>query len=188
MKASHENNSLGVFVALCRHRGLCQLAAASPPRALRSDSRIFMQCGAHFLLCWVSLNMAPKPSPSGMISRLYILSICFFVLWGLTHFISGTPARLEASKGFATRPFPRGVVIALGAWLLVTVLSAEIWYRCTKRGKHSVGLSNFRAQKTTFPMWIRTPARTAALSTSACIGAKENGTNSIFIARSHSTI
>ena len=92
--------------------------------------------GRTFLLCWVVVK-----NGAGALSKWHdpagftILSICFFVLWGLTHLISGTPAKLEASKGLAPRPFPRGVVIALGAWLLVTVLSAEIWYRTHETGE-----------------------------------------------------
>jgi exosortase len=64
-----------------------------------------------------------------------ILGISFFLIWGLAHFISGPPARLERSKGMAPRPFPLKVVIALGAWLLVTVLVVEFWYRAHETGK-----------------------------------------------------
>jgi exosortase len=96
----------------------------------------FCNVGRAFLLCCVAAKNGTEAiskwhDPAGFT----ILSICFFALWGLTHFISGTPARLEPSKGFAPRRFPRGLVIALGAWLLVTVLGAEIWYRAHETGK-----------------------------------------------------
>jgi exosortase len=96
----------------------------------------FCNLGRTFLLCCVAAKSGTEAiskwhDPAGFI----ILSICFFVLWGLTHFISGTPARIEPSKGFTPRPFPRVLVIALGAWLLVTVLSAEIWYRTHETGE-----------------------------------------------------
>jgi exosortase len=92
--------------------------------------------GRTFLLCSVAAKSGTEAiskwhDPAGFI----ILSICFFVLWGLAHFISGTPARLEPSKAFALRPFPRGLIIALGAWLLITVLGAEIWYRTHETGQ-----------------------------------------------------
>jgi exosortase len=90
----------------------------------------FCNVGRTFLLCSVAAKNGPEAlsnwhDPAGFV----ILSICFLMVWGLTHYISGTPARLERSKGFATRPYPRGVMSALGAWLLITVLGAEIWYR-----------------------------------------------------------
>jgi exosortase len=92
--------------------------------------------GRTFLLCSVAAKSGTEAiskwhDPAGFV----ILSICFFVLWGLAHFISGTPARLEPSKAFASRPFPRGLIIALGAWLLITVLGAEIWYRTHETGE-----------------------------------------------------
>ena len=68
--------------------------------------------------------------PAGVI----ILSICFFVLWGLTHFVSGRPPRLEISKGTVPRPFPRAVAIGLGGWLFVAILGTEIWYRAHESG------------------------------------------------------
>jgi exosortase len=86
--------------------------------------------GRTFLLSSVAANsgteaIAKWHDPAGFT----ILSICFFVVWGLTHLISETPARLERAKGMAQRPLPRGVMVTLGAWLFATVLSVEIWYR-----------------------------------------------------------
>ena len=92
--------------------------------------------GRTFFLCLVAAKNGTEAISKWHDSAGFIiLSICFFALWGLAHFISGTPARLEPSKGMASRPLPRGVVIALGAWLLVTVLSAEIWYRTHETGE-----------------------------------------------------
>jgi exosortase len=92
--------------------------------------------GRTFLLCWVVAKNGTEAvsnwhDPAGFT----ILSICFFLLWGLAHFVSGTPARLEPSKGFAPRPCPRRLVIALGAWLLTTVLGTELWYRTHETGE-----------------------------------------------------
>ena len=69
--------------------------------------------------------------PAGVI----ILSICFFVLWGLTHFVSGKPPRLEISKGVVSRPFPRAVAIGLGGWLFAAILGTENWYRAHESGE-----------------------------------------------------
>jgi hypothetical protein len=69
--------------------------------------------------------------PAGVI----ILSICFFVLWGLTHFVSGRPPRLEISKGIVPRPFPRAAANGLGGWLFVAILGTEIWYRAHESGE-----------------------------------------------------
>ena len=92
--------------------------------------------GRTFLLCCVAAKNGTESisnwhDPAGFT----ILSICFFVLWGLAHFISGAPARLEPSRGFAPGPFPRRRVIALGAWLLATILGTELWYRSHETGE-----------------------------------------------------
>ena len=87
--------------------------------------------GRTFLLCWVAAKngieaVSKWHDPAGFT----ILSICFFVLWGLAHFISGISSQgLQPSKGSAPMPFPRRLVIGLGAWLLFTVLGTEVWYR-----------------------------------------------------------
>jgi exosortase len=92
--------------------------------------------GRTFFLSWVAakngIDSIPKwHDPAGFI----ILFICFFVLWGLVHLVSGTSPRLQASKGSAPMPFPRRLVIGLGAWLLVTVLGVEVWYRAHETGE-----------------------------------------------------
>ena len=86
--------------------------------------------GRTFFLCWVAakngIESIPKwHDPAGFV----ILCICFFVLWGLVHLVSGTSPRLQPSKGSAPMPFPRRPVIGLAAWLLFTVLGTEVWYR-----------------------------------------------------------
>src|SRR5271165_3022852 len=65
--------------------------------------------GRTFLLCSVAAKSGTEAiskwhDPAGFI----ILSICFFVLWGLAHFTSGTPARLEPSKACAPRAISSG--------------------------------------------------------------------------------
>jgi hypothetical protein len=66
MKASHETTAWA-FRRLMPTSGLCQLAAAGPPRALRSDSRILCNGGRTFLLCWVVAKHGTEALPSGMI-------------------------------------------------------------------------------------------------------------------------
>jgi len=68
---------------------------------------------------------------------IIVLGICFFALWGLVHLVSGTPPRLQPSSGSssAPMPFPRKLAIGLGAWLLVTVLGTEAWYRIHETGE-----------------------------------------------------
>lgn len=86
--------------------------------------------GRTLLLCLVAAKNGMESfsqwhDPAGFI----ILGICFFVLWGLARLLSGTPPRLEPSKGSAPMPFPPSRAIALAMWLLLTVLGTEIWYR-----------------------------------------------------------
>jgi exosortase len=86
--------------------------------------------GRTFFLCWVAskngIESLPKwHDPAGFV----ILCICFFVLWGLVHFVSGTPPRLQLSKKSAPMPFPRRLAIGLAACFLFTVLGTEVWYR-----------------------------------------------------------
>jgi exosortase len=91
-----------------------------------------------FFLSWVAakngIDSIPKwHDPAGFI----ILFICFFALWGLVRLISGTPPGLQPSKESAPMPFPRRLAIGLGAWLLVTVFSVEVWYRAHETGEKS---------------------------------------------------
>ena len=86
--------------------------------------------GRTFLLCLVTAkngieSLSKWHDPAGFI----ILGICFFVLWGLARFLSGTPPRLELSKGSAPMLFPPRRAIGLAIWLLLTVLGTESWYR-----------------------------------------------------------
>ncbi len=86
--------------------------------------------GRTFLLCWVA---AEKGVQSVSIwhdrAGFAILSICFFLLWGVAHFLSKAPRTLQPSGLSAPMSVPRGLVIGLGAWLLFTVLGTEVWYR-----------------------------------------------------------
>jgi exosortase len=86
--------------------------------------------GRTFFLSWVAaksgIDSVPKWHDS---AGFFVLFISFFVLWGLVHLISGRSPRLESSKGSASMPFPRRLTIGLGAWLLVTVVGVEVWYR-----------------------------------------------------------
>jgi exosortase len=62
-----------------------------------------------------------------------ILTICFFVLWGLAHFLAKSPAYRRtypnSSQQLTPMPFPRRLLIGLGTWLLLIVLGTEVWYR-----------------------------------------------------------
>jgi exosortase len=92
--------------------------------------------GRTFFLSWVAakngIDSIPKwHDPAGFI----ILFICFFVLWGLVRLVSGTSPRPQPSKEAAPMPFPRRLAIGLGAWLLVTVLGVEVWYRAHETGE-----------------------------------------------------
>jgi hypothetical protein len=78
---------------------------------------------------WLPLKMASKPSRIGMIQP----TICFFVLWGLAHFLAKPPAYRRSypnsSQQLTPMPFPRRLLIGLGTWLLLIVLGTEVWYR-----------------------------------------------------------
>jgi exosortase len=89
-----------------------------------------------FLLCTIAARYGTESVPNWHDSAGYIiLSICFFLLWGLVHLVSATPPRLEASKGNVPRPLPRKLANGLAAWLLVTVVGAEVWYRTHESGE-----------------------------------------------------
>ena len=94
--------------------------------------------GRTFLLCWVAAKNGIEAvsnwhDPAGFT----ILSICFFVLWGLAHFLTKSPAHKgphpnsspNSSQQLAPMPFPRRLLIGLGTWLLLIVLGTEVWYR-----------------------------------------------------------
>ncbi len=92
--------------------------------------------GRTFLLCSVAAkngiaSMSKWHDPAGFI----ILGICFFALWGLARFLSGTLPRLQSSKGSAPMPFPPRKAIGLAMWLLFTVLGTEVWYRTHETGE-----------------------------------------------------
>jgi exosortase len=86
--------------------------------------------GRIFLLCWFAAkdgidSLSKAHDPAGFT----ILSVCFVVLWGLASLLFGHLPRLQSSTGSTPLPFPRGLVIGLGAWLLVSVIGTEGWYR-----------------------------------------------------------
>jgi exosortase len=92
--------------------------------------------GRTFFLCWIAakdgIDSMPKwHDPAGFV----ILFVCFFVLWGLVHLISGTYPKLKPSKESAPIPFPRKLAVGLGAWLLFSVLGVEAWYRLHETGE-----------------------------------------------------
>jgi exosortase/archaeosortase family protein len=91
--------------------------------------------GRTFLLSWVAAekgigSVSLWHDPAGFT----ILGVCFFGLWGVAHLLAEEPRVLKPSTPGAPRPFPRRQIIGLGAWLLFTVLGAEIWYRAHETG------------------------------------------------------
>jgi exosortase/archaeosortase family protein len=96
--------------------------------------------GRTFLLCLVAAkdgieSMSNWHDPAGFT----ILSISFLLLWGLAHFLPGTAGWKDqdqiSSEQAAPMPFPRGVLVGLGAWLLLTILGTEVWYRAHEAGE-----------------------------------------------------
>jgi exosortase len=90
--------------------------------------------GRTFFLSWVAArdgidSVSKWHDPAGFT----ILGICFFLLWGLVHFVSGKIPRLQLSEGSAPGPFPRRLLIGLGLWVLVSVLGVEFWYRAHEK-------------------------------------------------------
>jgi len=86
--------------------------------------------GRTFLLCWIGAksgieSLSKWHDPAGFT----ILGLCFVVLWGLAALLVGRPPRLQPSKQSTLRPIPRGLMIGLGTWLLVSVVGTEVWYR-----------------------------------------------------------
>jgi exosortase/archaeosortase family protein len=60
---------------------------------------------------------------------LTILAICILSIWGLARVISGPLPKLLASNASRMAPFPSGLASGLGAWVLLTVVGTEVWYR-----------------------------------------------------------
>jgi exosortase len=96
--------------------------------------------GRTFLLCVIAAkggveSMSHWHDPAGFT----ILSISFLLLWGLAHFLPGSPAGKDqdriSSQQAAPMPFPRGVLVGLGAWLLLIILGTEAWYRAHEAGE-----------------------------------------------------
>ena len=86
--------------------------------------------GRTFLLCWIAAkagigSVSKWHDPAGFT----ILGICFVVLWGLARLLFGKPLMLQPSKESVRTPFPRGLMIGLSTWLLVTIVGTEVWYR-----------------------------------------------------------
>jgi hypothetical protein len=68
-----------------------------------------------------------------------VLAICLLLVWGLARLVSGPLPKLLPSKAApAPNPFPWRWATGLGAWVLFTVLGAEVWYRSheTKDAHH----------------------------------------------------
>jgi exosortase len=91
--------------------------------------------GRTFLLSWVAAeNGVESLSIWHDSAGFAILGICFLVLWGLAHRLSGAPRRLQPASLSDPTPFPRRLAVGLGAWLLFTVVGTEVWYRAHETG------------------------------------------------------
>jgi exosortase len=92
--------------------------------------------GRTFFLCWVAAkdgteSISKWHDPAGFV----ILTLCFFTLWGVAHLFSGSPVKFQRSMESASRPIPRAMANILAAWLVVTLLGTEIWYRAHETGE-----------------------------------------------------
>jgi exosortase len=56
-------------------------------------------------------------------------AVCLLLIWGLVRLISGRLPKLMPSKTAEVITFPKRVAFGLGAWVLVTVVGTEVWYR-----------------------------------------------------------
>jgi exosortase/archaeosortase family protein len=67
-----------------------------------------------------------------------VLAICLLLVWGLARLVSGPLPKLLPSKASpAPDPFPWRWATGLGAWVLFTVVGAEVWYRSQEtKAKH----------------------------------------------------
>jgi exosortase len=102
----------------------------------------FCNVGRTFFLSWTAATQGIESVSkwhdwAGIIE----LVICFVALWGCVHLMCRKslklprPVTASSDTDRAPRPFPRGVLIAFGSWLVVTVLSTEIWYRAHETAK-----------------------------------------------------
>ncbi len=102
----------------------------------------FCNIGRTFFLSWTAAQQGIEAVPkwhdrAGIIE----LGICFFALWGCVHLMcrnsSKLPKLLPASSGIdrVPRPFPRKMAISLGAWLALTIIGTETWYRAHENGE-----------------------------------------------------
>ena len=90
----------------------------------------FCNVGRTFFLCWVAakngIESIPKwHDPAGFIDFVHL----FLCALGACSFSFRNISKVASFKGMAPMPFPRRLVIGLGAWLLFTVLGTEVWYR-----------------------------------------------------------
>ncbi|MBV8900544.1 MAG: exosortase/archaeosortase family protein [Verrucomicrobia bacterium] len=87
--------------------------------------------GRTFLLSWVAAACGTDAiskwhDPAGFA----ILAICFVIVWGFAHLLSGTPSSsLQWFPRSRPNPLPGKLIAGLAAWLLFMLLATEIWYR-----------------------------------------------------------
>lgn len=86
--------------------------------------------GRAFLLAAVAAHdgleaISKWHDPAGFI----ILSICFVMVWGLAHLVSGRPLQLQRSSAGTANPFPWRSMLGLSVWVSCALLVTEAWYR-----------------------------------------------------------
>ena len=57
------------------------------------------------------------------------LTVCFLLVAGLARAISGPLPKSEQAATAAPTACPRGLLLGLGAWIMLTVVGTETWYR-----------------------------------------------------------
>jgi exosortase len=58
-----------------------------------------------------------------------IVTVCFLCIWVIARVVSGPSPALAPPAPTAPVGYPRRLILCLGGWILLTVLSTEIWYR-----------------------------------------------------------
>lgn len=102
----------------------------------------FCNIGRTFFLSWTAAQQGIEAVPkwhdwAGIIE----LGSCFFALWGFVHLMSRNSSKLpdllptSSNIDRVPRPFSQKMAISLGAWLALTILGTEIWYRTHESGE-----------------------------------------------------
>jgi exosortase/archaeosortase family protein len=65
-----------------------------------------------------------------------LFATCLLLVWRLARLLAGPRPKLSFSEAPEPNPLPWRLTLSLGAWLMLTVISVEVWYRAhEERGK-----------------------------------------------------